>query len=69
MTKQLKMSVIYIYIYISSVVQDSNYGMLLGEKYKNSLYFITAKDSTVKKCPNHLANPVNSLLWTGKKKS
>lgn len=42
--------------------------MLLGEKYKNSLYFITAKDSTVKKCPNHLANPVNSLLWTGKKK-
>lgn len=34
MTKQLKMSVwyIYIYIYISSLVQDSNYGMLLGEK-------------------------------------
>lgn len=32
MTKQLKMSVWYIYIYISSLVQDSNYGMLLGEK-------------------------------------
>lgn len=39
-----------------------------GKKYKNSLYFITAKDFTVKKCPNHLANPVNSLRWTGKKK-
>lgn len=32
MTKQLKMSVWYMYIYISSLVQDSNYGMLLGEK-------------------------------------
>lgn len=43
--------------------------MLLGEKYKNLLYFIIVKDFIVKKCFNYLVNLVNFLLWIGKKKS
>lgn len=42
--------------------------MLLGEKYKNLLYFIIVKDFIVKKCFNYLVNLVNFLRWIGKKK-
>lgn len=65
MTKQLKMSVIYIYIHQLCGPGFKLWYAIRGKSIKT---LITAKDFSVKKCPNHLANPVNSLRWTGKKK-